>query len=76
MTGRDLILYILANQLEDEQVVQDGKLIGFNTVDEQAVKLGVGSSTVEAMIQLGQLDYVVIGNTNYIPDISCKTMEV
>lgn len=31
MTGRDLILYILMNNLEDEPVFEEGKFIGFVT---------------------------------------------
>lgn len=46
MTGRDLIIYILANGLEDEEVFQDGKFIGFVTAGEAAAKLGVGVATI------------------------------
>ena len=69
MTGRDLILYILSNTLEDEPVVKDGKLIGFMTVTEAACNLGVGVATVLAWIQLGFLPSVQIGETTYIPKI-------
>ena len=36
MTGRDLIVYIMLNKLEDEQVFKDGKLLGFLTEAEAA----------------------------------------
>lgn len=39
MTGRDLILYILENHLEDEQVFEEGNLLGFITIIEAAEKM-------------------------------------
>ena len=42
MTGRELIIYILENDLENEPVFQDDKLIGFLNEREAAVKLNVG----------------------------------
>ena len=41
MTGRDLIIYILENGLEDEPVFKDGKFIGFITTGEAAVQCNV-----------------------------------
>lgn len=68
MTGRELIIYILANKLEDEQIFQDGHVVGFLTVEELAVKLQVGPSTVKAWIDHGSLNYVKCGDTIYIPN--------
>lgn len=67
MTGRDLILYILENGLENELVFKDGKFIGFLTVEEVAVKMDVGKATVNAWIQQKRLPYVKVGNVTYIP---------
>ena len=67
MTGRDLILYILANGLENEPVVKDGRFIGFLTVDETAAKLSVGSATVRTFIHLKRLEGVNINQGLYIP---------
>lgn len=67
MTGRDLIVYILTNRLEDEYVFKDGKFIGFITVGEAAAKTNVGDATIYAWITQGWLDCVVIGGTIYIP---------
>ena len=67
MTGRDLIIYILQNGLEDEPIVKDGKFIGFLTVAEAAQKLNVGSTTILTLIHLGKLEGVEIGHTIYIP---------
>lgn len=69
MTGRELILYILKNNLENEPVVKDGKLIGFMTVPEAAVKWEVGTATVSTWASLGVLESVKIGEVLYIPDV-------
>lgn len=75
MTGRDLIIYILKNKLEDEPVFKDGKLTGFLTVNEVAEKYNVGAATILAMLNLGQLECIVLGNMIYIPDTKSKEKE-
>ena len=67
MTGRELIIYILENKLEDEQVFKDGKLIGFTTEEETAVAFGVGLATIRAWIKNGMIQRIKIGNMIYIP---------
>lgn len=66
MTGRELIIHILENNLEDEQIFQDGKIAGFMTASEAAVKLNVGEATIRAMVDLKMLDYIYVGDTLYI----------
>lgn len=68
MTGKDLIIYILQNNLEDEPVVKDGKFIGLLTDIELAARLDVGVAAVHAMIKLGAIDSVQIGCSTYIFD--------
>lgn len=47
MTGRDLIVYILSNNLEDEPIfTPNGGIVGFLTADEAAVKFGVTRVTI------------------------------
>lgn len=67
MTGRDLILYILENHLEDESIFKDGRFIGFMTIADVAEKYGVGSATVSAWIVNGQIESVNIAGNVYIP---------
>lgn len=77
MTGRELIVYILKNGLEDEPVIKDGKIIGFMTIDEFAAKMGVGISTVSVWIFQGRLHCVRIGGMLYIPaDFDLEEVEV
>ena len=66
MTGRDLIIYILANGLEDEPVVKDGSFIGFMSVEKFAVLNEVGIETVRAWIDLGMVKSVQVGDKFYI----------
>ena len=58
MTGRDLIVYILENHLENEELFNDGNFLGFLTIDEAAA--------VIALFELGKLPGVKIGETIYI----------
>lgn len=67
MTGRDLILYILANGLEDKPVFEDGKFIGFLRVDEVAVRMNVGTATVYAWVSQDRFSGINVNGTLYIP---------
>lgn len=66
-TGRDLIIYILKNNLEDEPIYKDGRLLGFVTIHEAAAMMNVGVNTVFAWLQRGQIEGVVIGGEIFIP---------
>lgn len=68
MTGRDLIVYILQNNLENEPVFKDGRFIGYMCVGEFARKHNVGIATVYTWYKLGWLDGVEIGDTLLIAD--------
>lgn len=67
MTGRELIVYILENGLEDEQVFQNGNLLGFMNTLEAAMKFGVGTSTIDTWVALGKLQCISIGGLRFIP---------
>lgn len=67
MTGRDLIIYILSNGLENEPIFKDGKVLGFMTEVEAASKFDVGIATIKVWCECNIIDHVVIGNINYIP---------
>ena len=67
MTGRELIVYILQNGLEDVDVFMDGKFVGFATAEEAAAKKQVGVATIQAWMELGYLDGVTIKPGVYIP---------
>lgn len=67
MTGKELILYILANDLENDPVFNNGRFVGFMTVDEVALKLNIGVAAVCALIEREVLDHICIDTTLFIP---------
>jgi excisionase family DNA binding protein len=67
MTGKELILYILENNLENEPVCKDGKFVGFITAMEAAEQMEVGLATVYTWINQGRLDHIMVGGIVYIP---------
>lgn len=68
MTGKDLIIYILKNNLENESVFKDGRVLGFMTVSEAAVKMEVGIPTIYTWILQDQIEYIRIGETYFVLD--------
>lgn len=67
MTGRDLIIYILQNNLEDTLVFEDGKILGFLTIEEVAVQFDVGIATIKVWLDVGYIKGVKFGDNIYIP---------
>lgn len=68
MTGKELIIYILANGLEDQPVFDNGEFIGFVSIGKAAEMLDVGRETVKAWIKLGTIKNVVeFGDEILIP---------
>ena len=71
MTGREMIIYIMQNNLEDEIVLKDGFFTGFIDENEAAIKLGVGVETIKAWYALNWLSGIKIGEKLYFrKDIS------
>ena len=68
MTGRELIIYILENHLEDEEVFNNGSFVGFLTIEEAADKANVGVATIKTLINMGKLKHIRIGNLYFIAD--------
>lgn len=72
MTGRDLIVYILQNNLEDKPVFLDKGFLNLMTVREAAVEFNVGVSTIKTWFELGTIDGVMVGEDIYIlPTTKC-----
>ena len=67
MTGRDLIVYILQNHLEDEDIFKDGVFVGFMKASEVAARLNVGTATVHAWVDMKRIDGIRINDEVYIP---------
>lgn len=60
MIGKDLIIYILENNLEGE------KLSWFITIEEAAVKFNVGIETIKLWFALGFISGIKIEDNIYI----------
>lgn len=67
MTGRDLIIYILENNLENTKVFEDGKLLGFLSIEEVAVQFDVGIATIKVWLDVGYIKGIKFGDKIYIP---------
>lgn len=67
MTGRELIIYILENHLEDEPIFENGQIVGFMSLTEAACKFDVGAETIRVWINQGRLDAINVHNEIYIP---------
>lgn len=65
MTGKELILYILQNNLEDVMVLDGCVFIGFMTEEEAAVKFNVGVETIRAWYLCRMIDGSKIGDSLY-----------
>lgn len=63
MTGRELIIYILENNLEDQMVFSNGIFTGIMDVEQAALKFNVGVATVRAWYQLGMLPGFTMGGS-------------
>ena len=66
MKGRDLIIYILENHLEDEDVLSDLKKLGLYSVREVAALNNVSGATVKAWCSFGRYNYTTIDDRMYI----------
>lgn len=66
MTGRDLIIYILTNNLEDEPVFMDKGFLNLMSEAEAAAKMEVGVATIRALVELGAIKGIRLGNEIYI----------
>ena len=68
MTGRELVIYILENGLENEEILdKEGKPAGMMTPEEAAEKFGVPIATLMAWLGTGKVMSFLIGDTHYIP---------
>ena len=66
MTGRELIIFIMENHLEDTIIFDSDVLPCLMTIDEAAIALNTGQNTVKALYEIGRLPGVKIGDETYI----------
>ena len=66
MTGRDLIVFILENHLEDAVLFTDDHIPGLMSIEEAASKWCTGVHTLKALIKIGKVSGLEIGEKIYI----------
>jgi len=71
MTGRELMIFILENHLEDVELLRDEQtivdILDLVTVDKKAAECGVGPVTVETWIRTGCMSGIEINGVKYVP---------
>ena len=65
MTGKELILSILQNGLENEEVLNNGNFVGFISEEEAAEKFNVDVSTVKLWRKLGLIKGIRLGDSEF-----------
>lgn len=65
MTGKEVIMYILQNDLVNKEVFEDGIFVGFMSEEEAAVKYEVGPATIRSLYTIGCLESFKIGDKIY-----------
>ena len=75
MTGRDIILYILENHLEDEPFFSNDSVIGLVNTYYAAAKIGVGPETINAWFDLKVVPKIQIGQTSFMTVKDLEKME-
>lgn len=68
ITGKDIIIYILENELVDKVVISNSDISDiFLSSEEVAIKFGVGVSVIETLYELGMIKGYNIGGRLYFP---------
>lgn len=66
MTGRELIIYILENGLEDAEIFTEEFSPLFITPEAAAIKWGCGPATIKAMIDMKKIKGVKYLSVYYV----------
>lgn len=66
MTGKELIIYILENNLENEAIFSDRFTNKLMTVEEAAVKFKVGNATIVTWYNMHMIPGITINGKIYI----------
>lgn len=67
VTGKELIIYILQNKLENEEVFKDDGFLDFLTEEEAAAKFNVGIETMRLWRRFGMVKGIKIGYSVLYP---------
>ena len=67
MTGKDLVLFLINNDLLDKEL---GPKVSdlFLSTSEAAVKLGISTTSMDDMVKLGIINHIKIDGVTYVSD--------
>jgi len=68
MTGKELIFYILNNNLTNIPVFMDNRILGLLTIEQAAIKRNVGTATITAYIMMKRVDFITVNGMTFIID--------
>ena len=66
MTGRDLVVYILENHLEDVELCNDVTKQFLIPIEKAAVELECGVATLKALLSIGKIKGIKFNDKYYI----------
>ena len=72
MTGRELIIYILENHLENISINDEHFFIGFISEAKLAESFDVGIDTIRAWVKTGVLDGIEVNGRFYFLENTIK----
>ena len=75
MTDKELIIYILQNNLEDTEVLTDNGFTIFMNEQEAAAKFGVGVETVRSWYLMNMLPGIRMADSIFIVKNTTNPME-
>lgn len=70
MTGKDMMMYIIQNDLYDKELFGESgfspEIMGLISVEEAALKLHVGVETVKTLMVINDLPLIMMGKSAYV----------
>lgn len=67
MTCKELIIYILENNLLDEPVFDGERFVGYVTDGDAAEKLNVGPASLDVLLDIYEIECININGIRFIP---------
>lgn len=67
MTCKELVVYILENDLLDRQVFEDGTFVGFVTYEDAAAELKLGPASMKVIMDVYEIESININGAIFLP---------
>ena len=77
MTCKDLVIYIVNNDLLDKPVFDGETFVGFITESDATEELKVGLASLNVLIDIYDIECINVGDTRFIPyDFADKLLHI